>query len=205
MSISCPPEAPASADPELSRLAKATIKSSGASVNAPSMRGVVNRRPRLNSVSTPFGGLGWDWAATDRKAISDLFVFLNRRRALTEPPEREDMSYVVDSVLKISEELVQTRQRLKERSGAQRAVLALEDACVEFLNRVDGNAPWGYNPAFVAALGQLRGQFSIFLRELAREYKININAALRLRALLWPTFPRHSFQPFSPAGTDELD
>jgi len=129
--------------------------------------------------------------------VLSLFLFLSRRRALTEPPEREDISYVVTSVMKTSDEIVETRRALKENSGADRAVRALQEACLDFLSRVDGRDAWGYDPAFVRALGQLHGQFSIFLRELASVYKINVDP--RLRGLLWPSFTR------SAAVTDNAD
>lgn len=139
---------------------------------------VPRKRPRLTSLSGFGFGAGWDWVATDGEIVRRLLVFLEDRRALAYEHYREDIGYVVQSVLQIRDELVKTLQALTPDSGANRSVRALRGACVAFLDRVDGNRPWGYDPEFLIALGELRGIFALYVRALAEQYQMEIHGPL---------------------------
>jgi hypothetical protein len=125
-------------------------------------------------------GVGWHWVVGDAAKVRQLLVFLEDRRALTDDHRREDVSYVVDSVFKIREQLTETLQELAPNSGASNAVRALRDACLVFLNRVDSGDPGDryFNPDFPLALGELRQEFAKYLLALVDHYKVSVHGPL---------------------------
>lgn len=137
---------------------------------------MTKKRPRLTSIGGFGFGAGWDWATTDAEIARRLVVFLEDRRALTQDHYREDVGYVVESVLRIREELTKTLQELAPKSGANHAVRAMRDACLLFLDRVDGHG-WA-GPEFFVALGELRVVFAIYVRALAEKYDIDVHGPM---------------------------
>jgi hypothetical protein len=135
-------------------------------------------RPRLTSIGALGLGAGWEWIPSDGEIVRRLLVFLEDRRALAYDHHREDVGYVVDSILEIRRNLTGALQDLASESGANRAVRALRDACLVFLDHVDGRQAWGYNPDFIMALGELRGVFVVYVRVLADRYNITIHGPL---------------------------
>jgi hypothetical protein len=137
---------------------------------------MAKKRPRLTSIGGFGFGAGWDWATTDGEVARRLVVFLEDRRALTQDHHREDVGYVVESVLRIREQLTKTLQELAPKSGADHSVRAMRDACLLFLDRVDGHQ-WA-QPEFFVALGELRAVFAIYVRALAERYDIDVHGPL---------------------------
>jgi hypothetical protein len=134
-------------------------------------------RPRLTSIGALGLGAGWEWVSTDAEIVRRLIVFLEDRRALAYDHHREDVGYVVESVLRIREKLTEALQQLAPESGANRSVRALRDACLVFLDHVDGRS-WVHDPDFLMALGELRGVFLVYVRLLADEYGITVHGPL---------------------------
>lgn len=112
-------------------------------------------------------------------------MFLSSRRALTHSNDREDIGYVITSVLKIRDEPNEALQDLAEDSALSFVVRELEWLCLQFLDLVDGRDDWGYNPGFVLALGELRGGFAVYLRQLVEAYGLNVRG--QIAELLYPT------------------
>lgn len=135
-------------------------------------------RARLTSVEGFGFGAGWEWVPTDAEIVRRLLVFLEDRRALSYEHHREDIGHVVASVLRIREEMTKTLQDLAPNSGASQSVRALRDACLVFLDRVDRERVWGYDPEFIVALGELRGIFAVYVRGLADAYGLTVHGPL---------------------------
>lgn len=114
---------------------------------------------------------------TDGDIVRRLLVFLEDRRALSSPSETEIAGWVVESVLRIREELTKTLQELAPESGANHSVRALRAACLTFLDRV-GTPDGQWLPNFPIALGELRGVFAIYVRILADHYGITVHGPL---------------------------
>lgn len=143
------------------------------------------KRARLTSIDVLGIGLGWDWVSSDAEIVRRLLVFLEDRRALAYEHFREDMGHVVESVLRIREELVKVLQELAPDSGAARSVRVMRDACLVFLDQTQGAPEWGLDPRFISALSELRTIFALYCRALADRYEVTVHGPLAevLRAL----------------------
>lgn len=142
------------------------------------MAGPEDQRP--TSIDVLGIGLTWDWVESDAEIVRRLLVFLEDRRALAYDHHREDMGYVVESVLLIREKLVTALQELAPDSGAAHSVRVMRDACLVFLDRTRGEPQWGFDAAFVSALSELRTIFSLYCRALADRYEVTIHNPLLL-------------------------
>jgi hypothetical protein len=166
-----------------------------ADVGSEYARSVPAERPKLTGISAFGFGIEWDWVLTDSKIVHRLVIFLEDRRALTYDHYREDVGYVVESVLKIRTQLTEILQELAPDSGACRSVYALRAACRRFLDRVDGKSGWGSNPEFFVALGEMRGVFALYVRTLVEQYRITVHGPLRR---LLEDAQLHDEDPLSP-------
>ena len=136
------------------------------------------KRPRLTSIDVLGIGLGWEWVASDAEIVRQLLIFLENRRALAYEHFREDMGHVVQSVLRIREELVNVLQELAPDSGAARSVRVMRDACLVFLDHTQGAPEWGFDPRFISALNELRTIFALYCRALADHYEVTVHGPL---------------------------
>lgn len=139
---------------------------------------MARRRPRITSVGALGFAAGWDWVKTDEEVVRQLIVFLEDRRALAYDHHREDVGYVVRSVLEIRSRLSFALQELTPDSAASQSVRALRDQCLTFLDRVDGTEGTVFHPDFIGALGELRGVFLVYVRMLADRYGITVHGPL---------------------------
>lgn len=136
-------------------------------------------RPRLTGLSGFGLGLEWDWVKSDAEIVRRLLVLLEDRRALSYPPERANVKYVVASVIRVREELTSTLQELAAQSGAARSVRALREAARAFLDHVDDSGRLeNHHEEFVTALDQLQSEFANYVRVLADRYTIEVLGSL---------------------------
>src|SRR5712692_2044336 len=145
---------------------------------------------RLTGVSSPFGGVSWEKVPDlEREILLRLLPFLEDRRVLYSPTEVEVPAHCVESVLRIREFLVMEAGRLAEGNALRETLRAMAGACRGFLDRVPG--PHGRTPlgrpdqgrgfdswVFNQSLGALRGQFGIYLSEIAAAYGIKMEGEL---------------------------
>ena len=61
---------------------------------------------RITGVSTPIGGISWEFTETKKKGIKDLFLFLESKRILVNPKEMEVKEWSEQSVIEIKNKLV---------------------------------------------------------------------------------------------------
>jgi hypothetical protein len=116
---------------------------------------------------------------SDGEIVRRLLVFLEDRSALAYEHHRRTISgHVVESVLRIRDELTTALRDLAPDSGATHSVRALRDACRVFLDRVGAERSFEYEPEFILALGELRGIFAIYVRALADTYGITVHGPL---------------------------
>ena len=136
-----------------------------------SLRGA--SRPRLTGLSVLVAGASWDWTPSERDAIRDLIVFLEDRRALSAPNEREYSDHVIQSVLDIRRELTQTLQRLPERAKSGLLVDDMRARCRAFLDATQAE-PWAFNEK----LGELRAGIGVSLGILSDTFGLDVRPPL---------------------------
>jgi hypothetical protein len=96
---------------------------------------------RVTSVSVMGFGVGFKPQEGERKVLRDLFIFLEDRRALYSSAVLEEPQHVVESVLKIREQLTEVLIRLKDKTPATVACRAMRASCRDFLAQVEGFLP----------------------------------------------------------------
>jgi hypothetical protein len=155
---------------------------------------------RVNSVTTPVGGLSWTPPPSERDDVLKLVVFLEDRRALFDPYNVEATAMVEHSVQEIRVELTRVLQKLGETSRAGEPLRTMRTACQRYLSRAPAfrDEPYwhrrpryhggpGFDEAhddFIMALGELRGVFGTCLGQIASRYEIEVHGQL---AELLPT------------------
>jgi len=149
---------------------------------------------RVNSVTTPVGGLSWTPPSSEREEIRKLVVFLEDRRALFDPYNVEAVALVEHSVQEIRAELTKVLQTVGEASRAGELLRTMRAACQRYLSRasVFRDEPyWHRRPRyhggpgldeadddFIMALGELRGVFGTCLGQIASSYEIKVHGQL---------------------------
>lgn len=136
-------------------------------------------------------GFGGNWSAPEpeRVVVRDIITVLEDRRALYVQAVWEQPDYVIQSVLRIREELTSGLQRIADGSPAKEAFRVMRAACRDFLNlpstkaleghrgMLRGGSMWEEEEFFVG-LGQLRGVFGQQLAVLGYLYGIDIEPQL---------------------------
>jgi len=103
---------------------------------------------RLRGVQTPFGGANWEPFADDFDAARELVSFLEDRRVLYMPIDREYPEHCVQSVLAIREFCTGMLARISDTSALHPPVRLIRGACRQFCDDAS---------AFLAAGGNLCG------------------------------------------------
>lgn len=158
------------------------------------LRSLVGAVRRVNSVSTPVGGVGWTPAPSEREEVRRLIVFLEDRRALFDPYNVEATMLVGHSVQEIRGELTRVLQTLGEASRANEPLRTMRAGCQQYLTRAAAfpDEPYWHRPLrfgrdfsgddvggdFVMALGELRGVCGVCLGQLAESYGLTVQGPL---------------------------
>lgn len=146
-------------------------------------------------------GVGWDWASTDAEVVRRLVIFLEDRRVLDYRSGCWDVGHAVASVLQVREELTKALQALAPKSGANEAVRALREACVAFLDSVDGASGCGCSGKFAVPLWELQASFGAYLRPLVDNYHLSAHGSVA-EVLSIPDYVRHGALPGAPLRPD---
>jgi hypothetical protein len=112
-----------------------------------------------------------------------LLYFLRDKRVLDNLNPQEEVGYVINSVLKMREEVVKTHNSLDEDSDAARPVDEMRAACVQFLRQMQSlpNVPEGqtmfyWKPeqieVYAQALSELRTIVNSRRDELKQRYGV---------------------------------
>ncbi len=135
----------------------------------------------LTGISTPVFGISWTPPETDREIVRKLITFLEDRRALYNPYDREFPPWVTQSVLEIRKELTDTLKIIGDNPEISPHLRAMRAACRKFM---DSTAQPGkhYHPFFndfdFIALGEMRATFGIHIAQLCVKYGIDIEGDL---------------------------
>lgn len=96
---------------------------------------------RINSISTPIGGISWEEYITEKDRIRHLFLYLESKRILTNPISLEIVEQCVSSVLEIRNKLVEITMDVKFCDSTLSYVREMINACNVYLNSVNTMKP----------------------------------------------------------------
>lgn len=135
-------------------------------------------RKRINSISLPFGigGVGWEILPSVKEHLHDLIVFLSDRRVLYQDVCREIDTQSATSVLRIREELVSTKQKVKGDPLAFSSLSVMQMACRKFLN--DMQAHGGDCKKNQRCYGEFRSSVGREIAYLSAYYDIPVEGEL---------------------------
>ncbi len=133
---------------------------------------------RIDSISTPIGGISWDSDKSEQDIALDLILFLEDRRILYSPFEQESHGWVIDSVLQTREKLssVLSNDNLDNSSILNSSCVAMRAACRCFLDKATQKHGRPVQTGFesVLALGELRAQLGMSILRISYTYKIDL-------------------------------
>lgn len=147
---------------------------------------------RLTGFSTPIFGVSWNPSTLDVQIATQLMTFLEDRRVLYVPYDREDIEFASRSILEIRERLSSDLEKLDRTSDLGQSIAAMRAACRKFLDKtqhidirdmkysIRHPSRWDEPDIrdFFAALGGLRATFGIHIAQLAMKYGIDVEPQL---------------------------
>jgi len=143
---------------------------------------------RLNGISAFGFGANWVAPEPETKVVRDLITELEDRRALYSQAVWEEPAHVIQSLLRIREDLTDTLKRVGDNSPAKDACRIMRAACRDFLNLNSTQhlqdhrgmmRDSGYqNEEFFVGLGKLRSVFGQQIALLAFLYGVDVEEHL---------------------------
>ena len=134
-------------------------------------------RIRLTGISTPFGGLAWEYVESEAKVATRLVNFLEDRRIvkgrLGHAPQNiaEQREYAVKSILQIRARIGEELDRVRRKSKLAQSMRAMQKACREFLE-----APKSEESQYVVALDRLCSVFAEQMLRIGTTYGFSIES-----------------------------
>ena len=136
---------------------------------------------RLTGISTPIGGIHWKPPVNERDRARRLLAYLADQQALHNPYDREIGSFIVQSILDISERLTRDIEALSTDSLLRKILRAMQAACRKFLDENQSPSAgygWPYEAQLYCTLGELRALFGIHIARIACAYDLEVDACL---------------------------
>jgi hypothetical protein len=140
---------------------------------------------RVTGFSTPFGGVSWEKTASPKERITELFLFLESRRVLTNPAHMEVIEQCVESSCKIREALVSVIKGVNFTENDVLVIKTMIDGCNEFLDelnviekRVGRIVCGGRVNIFEFALSKFRESMIAGIRYFEKEYGVEFSKDL---------------------------
>ena len=136
---------------------------------------------RLTGILTPTDGINWKPTVVERDKARRLLVYLAGQRALHYPYDREIGTFIVQSILDISERLTRDIEALSTDTLLRKILRAMQAACRKFLDENQSpSAGYGrpYNVQLFCTLGELRALFGIHIVRIACAYDLEVDVCL---------------------------
>ena len=152
---------------------------------------------RLTGISTPIGGLTWEPPVDESDMARKLLVFLEDRRVLYMPYDREIGMYVVDSIQEIRDRLTQDLEQISKSSVLGESTAAMRASCRKFLTQTQKPPRrvhhYGMEGLFWQALGELRAIFGLHIARIACAYDLDVENTLE--PILPPEYDKDGSEP----------
>jgi hypothetical protein len=142
-------------------------------------------RYRLTGLSIGPLGVSWERIETEKAEARKLITFLEDRRVLYGPFDREVWNHCDRSVLQIRGHLTDQLQRVRANSRLANTLRALRASCRRFLDMSEARRG-GLNEEYLTAMGELRAIFGIHVASLAAKYDLEVEDEL---ASIFPPMP----------------
>jgi len=136
---------------------------------------------RLTGILTTTGGISWKPPVDEREKARRLLVYLAGQRALHYPYDREIGTFIVQSILDISERLTRDIEALSTNTLLRKILRAMQAACRKFLdeNQSPSSGYGGpYQAQLYCTLGELRALLGIHIARIAFTYDLEVDACL---------------------------
>ena len=128
---------------------------------------------RITGVSTPIGGISWEFTETKKKGIKDLFLFLESKRILVNPKEMEVKEWSEQSVIEIKSKLVSIATEYEYSQNTMECFKMMIDTCNIFLDNMHQVNISGI--IYASAMKEFRKSFKYNIQRLSEEYQLTFS------------------------------
>lgn len=140
---------------------------------------------KVTGVSTPFGGISWEYTEAEKKGVQELFFFLETKRILVNPVEMEIKQWCIQSAIEIKQKLTELHSQYDFSNHTTNCMRSMIDACNDFLDKLgdvketgilykNGNGDWS-DSTFSSAMKQFRKIFRDNINSLSSAYNLTFN------------------------------
>ena len=134
---------------------------------------------RLTGISTPIGGISWTPPVDERNVAKQLLVYLEDRRVLFMPYDREYGPFVMKSIIEIRQRLTQDLEKISRSSVLGESISAMRASCRKFLTETQDNPKhYGRKRLIWETLGELRAICGLHIARIACAYDLTIEEQL---------------------------
>ena len=110
---------------------------------------------KVTGVSTPFGGISWEYTEAEKKGVQELFFFLETKRILVNPVEMEIKQWCIQSAIEIKQKLTELHSQYDFSNHTTNCMRSMIDACNDFLDKLGGVKETGSFIKIEMAIGQI--------------------------------------------------
>ena len=140
---------------------------------------------RITGVSTPIGGISWEFTETKKKGIKDLFLFLESKRILVNPKEMEVKEWSEQSVIEIKNKLVSIATEYEYSQNTMECFKMMIDTCNIFLDNMhqvnisgiiykNQKGDWIHS-GYASSMKEFRKSFKYNIQRLSEEYQLTFS------------------------------
>ena len=140
---------------------------------------------KVTGLSTPFGGISWEYTEAEKKGVQELFFFLETKRILVNPIEMEIKQWCIKSAIEIKEKITELHFKYNFSNHTTDCMRSMIDACNDFLDKLggvketgilykNGNGDWA-DSMFSSAMKRFRKIFRDNINLLSSAYNLTFH------------------------------
>lgn len=140
---------------------------------------------KITGVSTPFGGISWEYNENEKSAIRKLFIFLESKRLLVDPISMEFPDQCAQSAIEIKHFIVELLIGSPFSSETEKCLSSMINECNDYLNGLNSrkrnhiiyknqNGDW-CDDNFSIIMKEFRSIFRENIEILSNNFKISFN------------------------------
>ena len=137
---------------------------------------------RLTGISTPIGGVNWTPPADERDKAKRLLNFIEDRRALYHPFDKDIRYYIEDSIFEIRKRLTNDLKEINKSSILGESLIAMRAACRKFLDDTqkakNRSKDYHISLSLLNSLAEFRTLCGIHVARLACAYDLELDDEL---------------------------